>query len=149
MSGTRAIEAIPDDEQLYRTVRAEHILGDILIEDAVEMHLPACSVDRARFRTAAESLAAPEARARGDSRVAVVTVAQLPPPVGFTDNGNTRLWEFVAEDAPLVTNLAHAEVRTYRLGERDRPHKPDSRVRRAELNRQLARRFRVLPADRL
>jgi hypothetical protein len=130
----RAVEEIPLDEELYRRARAEHVDGDHLMPDAIE--LPASSVNRSKYSQ-------PKDVTTADRPVAAKTTPQqFPPPA--TSPGNVQ-YEFRAEDVPEEGD-AHAEIRLRRVGmDYDPRHKPNSSAFKGELRARLAAVFRVVP----
>jgi hypothetical protein len=143
--GLRAIdEPIQPNEQLYRSVSAEDVIGEDVLPSAVE--LPRCSFNREKYCDGPLSVFTE--RRPQDTGVLAVTPETLPGPVPRDAVSTGSPYEFFAADDPYPaedpTNAAHAEVR---LRPRGMPfsknHRPNKGVL-AKARDELARRLRIV-----
>lgn len=137
-------EPIPLSEQLYRSVSADHVIGDDVQPSAVE--LPRCSFNREKY--CAGPLSVFTERRPADTGVLAITPAMLPAPVPRVAPSTGSPYEFFAADDPNppedAANEAHAEVRIRPQGAHfSKNHRPDKPVL-AKAKDELARRLRII-----
>jgi hypothetical protein len=138
-------DEIPSTELLYRRLRAEHVDGDRVLEDAIDSEGTSC--DRAKYRSDPRELISPAWPRVGAVAVGAVPVNLRPP---TQPGAPTVVWEFFVVDAPTEANEAHAEIRVRRESKRPSTKnddaikkKPDAT--RAWLKSKLADELRVVP----
>jgi hypothetical protein len=143
--GIRAIdEPIPANEQLFRSVSADHVHGEDVLPSAVE--LPRCSFNREKYCSGPLSVLTE--RRPQDTGVLAVTPETLPGTVPRIAPSTGSPYAFTAADAPNPpedpSNSAHAEVRIHPQGVPfSKNHRPNKGVL-AKARDELARRLRIV-----
>ena len=144
----REPEPIPNDEQLFRALSADHVDVTEVLPSAID--LQGTSVYRSAYLSSPEETF--EYVPGGLSGLAVVTSSDLPEPIRNPKaTGKVKeddiTWEFFAVDAPFTddegrAHTAHAEIRVRRISDRPEEEnvRPSSAVKRL-LRKKLARRM--------
>jgi hypothetical protein len=141
-------EPIPPDEELFRSVSADDVIGEDVQLSAVE--LPRCSFNRAKYCGGPLSVLT-DTRPQ-DTGVVAITPRLLPGPVPRVPPSIGAPYQFIVADDPYPkedpSNEAHAEVRIRPVGaEFSKNHKPPKQVL-FKAKDELARRLRVVVPPR-
>ena len=129
---------IPPKELLYRRLREEHVDGDSVLPEAIDLQGTSC--DRSQYTT-------PEALVSSDWPHVGKTSGEVLP-MNVLPDGEKAPWEFFAVDDPFEANQAHCEIRVRRHARRPNPEN-DKKARercsavRESLKYVLAQSFRV------
>jgi len=132
-------DRIPPDELLYRSVAEADVVGDRVLEDAVEM--PACSF--CRSSECPGPAGALSLRPIEETRVMEVHVRDLPPPIERITDHN--FFEFLAVHDPTPSDQSHSEVRLTKRGGSYTENIRGNRRFMDEARARLAACMRVLP----
>ncbi len=136
----RPSEEIPQDEELYRGLKPDHVDGPRVLPEAIDLR--GTSVVRAKYGSRTQ------AQAKADSiAVGAIKAGDFPGPTMSPDG--VTAWEWFPLDLPEEADPAHAECRLRRVS--DRPatenHKPGSASLKESLRKALADRFRVVTSS--
>jgi hypothetical protein len=131
-------DPIPPEELLYRSVSAQDLVGNDILDSAVD--LPRCSFNRAKYSQPGDVITVSRPK---DNGILTLTSGELPGPVP-RDTGEP--YEFFTQDDPTDDNGAHAEVRMRRQGHPFNPNHKVNKTVLAKAKDQLVRKLRVYKA---
>lgn len=131
-------EPIPEEEDLFRRIRADHVSGEIVLRTAVD--LPRTSVNRSKYSNPRDALRASRPDFTG---VASIRCGDLPP--AWQSPSGDVPYEAYATDDPLADNEAHANLVLGRVtdGRRREGHKPASKAFRDKIAGDMARAMQI------
>ena len=136
---------VPDDdfapeEDLYRRIRAAHVVNGRVIGAGVELGFPpACSFNRAKYSVPGDVIVATSPE---DNGIAFTQVDQVF--VRASTSGNVT-WETFVAHAPVPGHRSHTEVRLKRSGDvYDPRHRPGSEPFRKRIRELLAASLKIL-----
>lgn len=128
------------DEELYRRIRATHVVNGRVIGAGVELGFPpACSFNRSKYSVPEDvfDTTKPE-----DNGIAFTQVARASFQASTTGG---VAWETVVAHAPIQGNRSHTEVRLKRSGETyDPKRRPGSDAFKKRIRELLAARLEIL-----